>query len=273
MATYAIGDIQGCYDEFRLLLNKIQFNPAQDKLWLAGDLISRGPKSLEVLNYIYDHQDLCDIVLGNHDLHLLAVYYTQSKLPKKDDLNRILEADNAKKLMKWLRKQPLAVYDKHLDFLMTHAGVAPGWDLNQTLACAYELEEVLSKKTTATDFFQHMYGNKPNHWQKGLKGIERLRFITNAFTRMRFCHQDGSLDFKSKSTPGKQAKGLRPWYELSDIGQETRVVFGHWAALEGKAKAKNIYAVDTGCVWGSRLTALRLEDQKRFHVKALRTWA
>jgi len=273
MATYAIGDIQGCYDEFRLLLNKIQFNPATDRVWLAGDLISRGPKSLEVLNYVYQHQENFEIVLGNHDLHLLAVYYTNGKLPKKDDLNTILHAENCSKLMKWLRKQPIAVYDKSLDFLMTHAGVAPGWDLNQTLACAFELEHALDKKDTATDFFQHMYGNKPNHWHKKLCGIERLRFITNAFTRMRFCHQDGSLDFKSKSTPGKQAKGLQPWYELSNIGQETRVVFGHWAALSGKAKEKNIYAIDTGCVWGDRLTALRLEDQQRFHVKALRKWA
>ena len=273
MATYAIGDIQGCYEEFRLLLGKIQFNPRKDRAWLAGDLVSRGPKSLEVLNYVYDHQDQFDIVLGNHDLHLLATYYTDSKLPKKDDLNRILEADNAPELMKWLRKQPLAVYDKSLDFLMTHAGVAPGWDLTQTLACAYELEQALNKKDSAIDYFQHMYGNKPNHWKKSLNGIERLRFITNTFTRMRFCHQNGSLDFKSKSTPGKQAKGLSPWYELSDIGQQTQVVFGHWAALEGKAKAKNIYAIDTGCVWGGNLTALRLEDQKRFSIKALRKWA
>ncbi|AOE48924.1 symmetrical bis(5'-nucleosyl)-tetraphosphatase [Kangiella sediminilitoris] len=273
MATYAIGDIQGCYDEFRLLLSKINFNPTHDRLWLAGDLVNRGPKSLEVLNYAYDHQDVMDIVLGNHDLHLLAVYYTEAKLPKKDDLNRILKADNCKTLMKWLRRQNLAVYDKSHDFLMTHAGVPPEWDLNLTLACAYELEEVLSAKDTAKDFFQHMYGNKPSHWDKKLKGIDRLRFITNALTRMRFCHQHGALDFKSKSTPGKQDKGLSPWYELSNIGQETRVVFGHWAALEGKANAKNIYAIDTGCVWGNKLTALRLEDQKRFHVKALRRWA
>lgn len=273
MATYAIGDIQGCYDEFRLLLTKIQFNPAKDRLWLAGDLVSRGPKSLEVLEYIYQHRDWFDIVLGNHDLHLLAVYYNQTKLPKKDDLKRILDSKNCDELMKWLRKRPVAVYDKSLDFLMTHAGTAPAWNLDQTLACAYELEQTLSEKNTAVDFFKHMYGNKPNHWHKNLDGIERLRFITNAFTRMRFCHQDGSLDFKSKSTPGKQAKGLSPWYELSDIGQQTQVVFGHWAALEGKAQAKNIYAIDTGCVWGNRLTALRLDDQKRLHVKALRKWA
>lgn len=273
MATYAIGDIQGCYDEFRLLLGQIQFDPSKDRLWLAGDLVSRGPKSLEVLNYVYQHQEQFEIVLGNHDLHLLASYYTNSKLPKNDDLNRILEADNVKALMKWLRKQPLAVYDKQLDFLMTHAGVAPGWDLDQTLACTFELEQTLQNKDSAIDFFQHMYGNKPNHWKKNLKGIERQRFITNAFTRMRFCHQDGSLDFKSKSTPGKQAKGLSPWYELSDIGQETQVVFGHWAALEGQAQANNIHAIDTGCVWGNTLTALRLEDKKRFHVKALRQWA
>lgn len=273
MATYAIGDIQGCYDEFRLLLSKVQFNPAKDRLWLAGDLVSRGPSSLEVLNYVYAHQDLVDIVLGNHDLHLLATYYNQSKLPKKDDLNRVLKANNCHQLMTWLRKQSLAVYDRSLDFLMTHAGVPPEWDLNQTLACAYELEEVLAEEDSAIDFFKHMYGNKPDHWNKKLQGIDRLRFITNALTRMRFCHQHGSLDFKSKSKPGKQSKGLSPWFELSNIGQETRIVFGHWAALEGKAKMKNIYAIDTGCVWGNKLTALRLEDQKRFHVKALRQWA
>lgn len=273
MATYAIGDIQGCYDEFRLLLDKVQFNPASDRAWLAGDLISRGPKSLEVLNYVYNHQDRFDIVLGNHDLHLLAVYYTNSKLNKKDDLNRILEADNCHKLMKWLRTQPMAVYDKSLNFLMTHAGVPPGWDLKQTLACAYELEETLADKDSATDFFKHMYGNKPNRWQKSLKGKERLRFITNALTRMRFCHADGTLDFKSKSPPGKQDKDLYPWYEISEIQSETRVVFGHWAALQGKAKEKNIYAIDTGCVWGNKLTALRLEDQQRFSVDAIKKWA
>lgn len=273
MATYAIGDIQGCYDEFRLLLKKIQFNPASDRVWLAGDLISRGPKSLEVLNYVYNHQEQFDIVLGNHDLHLLAVYYTKSKLNKKDDLKRIFEADNCQTLMKWFRTQPMAVYDKSLNFLMTHAGVPPRWDLKQTLACAYELEEALANKKSAIDFFSHMYGNKPNRWHKGLKGIERLRFITNALTRMRFCYADGKLDFKSKSQPGKQDKGLHPWYEIGEVHKETRIVFGHWAALQGKAKQENIYAIDTGCVWGNKLTALRLEDQKRFSVPAIKKWA
>ncbi|MCW8857858.1 MAG: symmetrical bis(5'-nucleosyl)-tetraphosphatase [Kangiella sp.] len=269
MATYAIGDIQGCYDEFRLLLKKIQFNPAHDTLWLAGDLVNRGPKSLQVLQFAYEHQDACQLVLGNHDLSMLASYYTKAKLPKKSELNAIFAADNIKKLMKWLRKQPMAIYDKNLNVLMTHAGVPPQWDLKTTLACAYELESVLSKKETAKDFFKHMYGNKPALWNPKLEGIERLRYITNAFTRMRFVHHDGTLDFKSKSSPGKQAKGLFPWYELTDIGHQTRVVFGHWAALNGKCPTPNLHALDTGCVWGNKLTALRLEDEKRFRVKAL----
>lgn len=161
MATYAIGDIQGCYDEFRLLLKKIQFNPAHDTLWLAGDLVNRGPKSLDVLQFVYEHQDVCQVVLGNHDLSMLASFYTKAKLPKKSDLHAIFAAPNIKQLMKWLRKQPMAIYDKNLNALMTHAGVPPQWGLKTTLACAYELEEVLNKKASAKDFFKHMYGNKP----------------------------------------------------------------------------------------------------------------
>ena len=269
MATYAIGDIQGCYDEFRLLLKKIQFNPAHDSLWLAGDLVNRGPKSLEVLQFAYEHQDVCQLVLGNHDLSLLASYYSQIKLPPKSQFHEIFAAKNIKSLMKWLRQQPMALYDKNLNVLMTHAGVPPQWDLKTTLACAYELEQVLSQKDTATNFFQHMYGNKPALWSNKLEGIQRLRYITNALTRMRFCHHDGSLDFKSKSSPGKQAKGLLPWYELTNINQQTRVVFGHWAALNGECPIPNLHAIDTGCVWGNALRALRLEDEKRFSVKAV----
>ncbi|NVK23161.1 MAG: symmetrical bis(5'-nucleosyl)-tetraphosphatase [Kangiellaceae bacterium] len=273
MANYAIGDIQGCYDELRLLLNKIKFNPAQDTLWLAGDLVSRGPKSLQTLQYLYQIQDSCEIVLGNHDLHLLAAFYTGRKIAKRDKLHSLLEHQECKTLSKWLRKQSMAIYDEQLNCLMTHAGVPPAWDLELTLACAYELETVLSRKNSAITFFEQMYGNNPHQWSEKHKGIKRLRFITNGLTRMRFCHNDGSLDLSSKSSPGKQHKGLIPWYHLSDINQQVHVVFGHWAALNGKARKHNIHAIDTGCVWGGKLTALRLEDMKRFSVKALRKWA
>lgn len=273
MATYAIGDIQGCFDEFRLLLAKIHFDPKKDTLWLAGDLVSRGPSSKQVLEFVYQHRHSCQLVLGNHDLHLLAAYYTGRKTSARDKLGAILECDSRHKILRWLRKQPVALYDEKLNALMTHAGIPPQWDLELTLACAYELEEVLAKKSTAIAFFEQMYGNEPHAWSPNLTGIKRLRFITNALTRMRFCHKDGSLDLSSKSAPGKQKSGLKPWYKLTNLDQDISIIFGHWAALNGKAPKDNLYALDTGCVWGGKLTALRLEDKELFRVKALKKWA
>ncbi len=274
MATYAIGDIQGCYHELRLLLKKIQFNPNCDQLWLAGDLICRGPKSLEVLEFLYDIQDACIVVLGNHDLHLLATYELGGRFNKKEKLSKLLASNRCDQLLAWLTTQPMAHYDRDLGFLMTHAGVPPGWDLEQTLASAYELEEALQKPKQRIKFFSKMYGNSPRNWSENLKKTKRLRFTTNALTRMRFCHLDGSLDFSHKGAPSKRYKKYQPWYAFhKELLQETGLVFGHWAALNGKVKIPNLHALDTGCVWGNKLTALRLEDKKKFHVKALKKWA
>lgn len=274
MATYAIGDIQGCYDELRLLLTKINFQEGVDQLWLVGDLVSRGPKSLEVLQYLYKIQDSCVVVLGNHDLHLLACYRLGKKPNKKDKLKPLFASEDCSKLLAWLQTQPIAYYDKELKTLMVHAGVPPQWDLEQTLAASYELESVLSKDKKAVKFFKNMYGNTPKYWSSELKPSKRLRFATNAMTRMRFCKLDGGLDMLHKGKPTKRFKKYRPWYEFkTDMLEDTHIVFGHWAALNGNTTIPNLYALDTGCVWGNKLTALRLEDKKFFQVKALRKWA
>ncbi len=274
MATYAIGDIQGCYHELRLLLNKIQFNPNSDQLWLAGDLVSRGPNSLEVLQFLYDHQDVCTAVLGNHDLHLLACYHLGKKTNPKDKLKKLLKSAECHQLLSWLGTQPMAYYDKDLKFLMTHAGVPPGWNLEQTLASAYELEAVLRKPEKRKKYFKKMYGNEPIAWTEQLKKHDRLRFTTNALTRMRFCDLEGNLDLVRKGAPSKRYKHFKPWYKFQKILlKETSLIFGHWAALNGKVAKKNLYALDTGCVWGNKLTALRLEDKQYYSVKALRKWS
>ncbi len=274
MATYAIGDIQGCYQEFRLLLKKIKFNPNHDQLWLAGDMVSRGPKSLEVLQYIYDNQDVCTAVLGNHDLHLLASYHLDKKLNPKDKLKSLIKSPECDALLAWLISQPIAYYDKELKTLMTHAGVPPKWDLDKTLANAFELENVLLKGSKRIKYFKSMYGNEPVAWSKNLKKQERLRFTTNALTRMRFCDKQGSLNLAEKGSPNSKNKKLKPWYKFKkQLLKETTLVFGHWAALNGEAKTKNLYALDTGCVWGNKLTALRLEDKKYFTVKAVQKWS
>lgn len=279
MATYAIGDIQGCFDEFCLLLEKIEFNPAQDTLWLAGDIVSRGPKSLEMLEYAYAHQAHCKIVLGNHDLHLLACYYSHKKTKPKEKLESLLQAEGVDNLLNWLRKQPMVLYDEKLDFLMTHAGVPAAWDLEQSLQNAQLLEQVLRNKSSAVEFFKVMYGNQPDQWQANLQGHDRLRYITNGLTRMRFCSEDGGLDFADKCAPktlAKQQKKLLPWYQLDlAVTKQTRLLFGHWATLEGELQGaspaikEKIFPLDTGCIWGGNLTALRLEDLQSFSVKAL----
>lgn len=274
MATYAIGDIQGCYHELRLLLNKVNFNPNNDQLWVAGDLVSRGPKSLEVLQFLYDHQDVCTPVLGNHDLNLLANYHLERKPNSKDKLKPLFKSQECETLLEWLISQPMAYYDKDFKMLMTHAGVPPAWDLQQTLASAFELEVVLAEPKKRKKYFKKMYGNQPVQWTPELKKMQRLRFTTNALTRMRFCDLEGNLDLIKKGAPSKRFKYFKPWYKFQkSLLKETAIIFGHWAALNGRVKKKNLYALDTGCVWGNHLTALRLEDKKLFQVKALRKWA
>lgn len=269
MATYAIGDIQGCYDELRALLKQINFS-ADDHLWVAGDLVNRGPKSLETLRFLRSLGDRATCVLGNHDLHLLAVHYGSGRCKRSDTLHEILEAEDRPQLMDWLRQQKLLAYDKSHNCVMVHAGIPPCWSINKARKRAKEVEKIL-KSANASEFFQHMYGNEPDLWNSELEGWGRLRLITNYLTRMRFCSPSGQLDFSAKGSLASQPQGFLPWFKIprkDPTESEIRILFGHWAALEGNADAEHVFALDTGCVWGNTLTALRLDDNKLFSVPA-----
>ena len=267
MATYALGDIQGCYDELQELLKKVNFSK-NDKLWLAGDLVNRGPKSLETIRFLYSLRDQVTVVLGNHDLHMLAVYSGAIKAKRSDTFHDILAAPDAKKLMKWLRYQPLLATDEQLEFTMVHAGIPPQWSLKKAHRRAREVETVL-QSTLANEFFRHMYGNQPTCWSGDLEGWDRLRTITNYFTRMRFCDSEGNMEFCAKGTLASQPTGFMPWFSHEGKAlKQGNIVFGHWAALEGKADRANVFAIDTGCVWGNTLTALRLDDKELISVKS-----
>jgi bis(5'-nucleosyl)-tetraphosphatase (symmetrical) len=261
MATYAIGDIQGCHDELQRLLEKVRFDPAADRLWLTGDLVNRGPKSLEVLRFVHQLGDSAVTVLGNHDLHLLALWQHQHHHFKSNDtLAGIFEAEDSETLLHWLRRQPLMHYDAELDIAMLHAGLPPQWGRDQALACAAEVEAVL-QGPRFHEFLGHMYGNKPALWSEQLRGWDRLRFIVNCFTRLRFCTLDGRLDFKHKGHPdAQQTADHLPWFRIPQRhSRELRIVFGHWSTL-GLYQQDNVHAIDTGCLWGGELTALKLED-------------
>lgn len=267
MATYAIGDIQGCYDELQALLKHIDFTET-DRLWLAGDLVNRGPKSLETLRFLYSIRDRVVVTLGNHDLHMLAVYSGTIKPRRSDTFQDLLKAPDAKQLMKWLRFQPLLVTDEQLGFTMVHAGIPPQWSLEKAQKRSKEVEAVL-QSPLATEFFKRMYGNQPACWSGKLEGFDRIRTITNYFTRMRFCDSKGRMEFSAKGTLASQPSGFLPWFSHEGkVFQKSRVIFGHWAALEGRADRQDVYAIDTGCVWGGKLTALRLEDQQLFSVNS-----
>lgn len=267
--NYAIGDIQGCYQPLQELLAAIAFNPAQDRLWLVGDLVNRGPQSLEVLRFISQLATKPIIVLGNHDLHLLAVHSGVRRISRHDTFQDVLAAEDADELCDWLRQQPLIYHDKALAVTMVHAGIPAQWSLQDALHFAQEAQQVLQSEQHA-EFFQHMYGNQPALWNDNLEGWDRLRLIINYFTRMRFCTELGELNLKSKTGPTNPPPGTKPWFAVSDRKtHDDTIIFGHWAALEGKAETKNIYALDTGCVWGGQLTAMRLEDRQLFSVPGL----
>ncbi len=257
MATYAIGDIQGCYDELRRLLDHIEFDPATDKLWSVGDLVNRGPGSLSVLRWFQALGERAIVVLGNHDLHLLALAAGRKRQGKKDTMDDILTAPDRDELLHWLRHRPLLHHSDHKRFAMIHAGLPPQWDLAKARACAQELEVELRGPGHA-DFLQAMYGNQPDQWSDALAGIDRLRFITNCFTRLRYCTPDGRLLLDEKALPGTQPEGALPWYKVpARASRETRILFGHWSTL-GYLAEHNVWALDTGCVWGRNLTAVRV---------------
>ncbi|MCW8919451.1 MAG: symmetrical bis(5'-nucleosyl)-tetraphosphatase [Gammaproteobacteria bacterium] len=260
MSTYAIGDIQGCYDELQQLLQQLHFDPARDTLWFTGDLVNRGPKSLETLRFVKGLGERAITVLGNHDLHLLAVWQHQQKHIKADDtLAAIFAAADGEELLQWLRQRPLMHYDAALDYAMLHAGLPPQWSRDEALARAAEVEAVL-RGERFHEFLGHMYGNKPARWSDRLTGWDRLRFIVNCFTRLRLCSEDGQLEFKYKGELDNAPAGYRPWFELAQRqSRQQRLVVGHWSAL-GLYRQHNVNAIDTGCLWGGTLTALQLES-------------
>jgi bis(5'-nucleosyl)-tetraphosphatase (symmetrical) len=265
MATYAIGDIQGCYQSFVKLLKKISFNPSLDQLWLAGDMINRGPDSLKVMAFILENQDSISCVLGNHDLHFLAVSNECKKISPKDTFCDILGSKLRDEITSYLSQQALVVRNKKKKWLMVHAGIYPTWSAKKAITLSKEVSKVL-QSSNADQFYKNMYGNQPSIWDDDLISFERLRLITNVMTRMRFLDQYLSLDLTVKSSIEKKPEHLNPWFDIYNRKLKYSLIFGHWAALEGKCKKENFYAVDTGCVWGGKLTALRLDDKELFQV-------
>ena len=261
MAVYAIGDVQGCFDELQALLSKINFDPSKDTLWFTGDLVNRGPKSLEVLRFVKGLGERAITVLGNHDLHLLAKAEGFGKFLDKDTLDPILDATDCDELMAWLRHQPLLHHDAELGFTMVHAGLPPQWDLVTAKNCANELEAIL-RGSDYIDFLKQMYGNEPDQWSDNLAGISRLRFITNALSRMRYCTVDGVLNYKDKGALYSQKEGTLPWFEIPGRKTENeRIIFGHWSTLV-VGEYNNAISLDSGCLWGGQLTALQLDGER-----------
>ena len=265
MATYVVGDIQGCFEPFQHLLDKVQFNLDQDRLWSVGDLVNRGPDNLKTLRWFYQHRDNVTMVLGNHDLHLLAVSAGARKPSRKDNLDDILDAPDRETLIEWLHFQPLAHHESGVT--MVHAGIPPLWSIEDTLQRAWEVETALQGARCA-EFLAEMYGNDPYVWDDQLSGLTRLRVITNYLTRMRYCTRKGKLDLISKGPvpiPDAVAgKKVAPWFSHKRrLTKGQTILFGHWASLEGVTDSKKTIALDSGCVWGNHLTAYELETGRR----------
>jgi bis(5'-nucleosyl)-tetraphosphatase (symmetrical) len=265
VATYAIGDVQGCYDALQRLLEKIRFDPAVDRLWFCGDLVNRGGQSLETLRLIHSLAIHSTIVLGNHDLSLLAISTRREADQRKvnADLQRVLFADDTEILISWLRRQKLVHVDRTLGFAMVHAGLAPKWTLTLAEARAREVEEKLQGEGFVK-LVKNMFGDKPA-WSPKLTGVDRHRAIINIFTRMRYCTPTGRIGFEDKGRPGTQKPGMYPWFEVpGHTPREMPVVFGHWSTL-GLFMGLGVYGIDTGAVWGGKLTAMELGPELRLH--------
>lgn len=264
MSNYIIGDIQGCFYELLALLDKISYDKHKDQLWFVGDLVNRGPNSLDVLRFVSQLPNTPCTVLGNHDLHLLAVYYEVATEKPGDTLSDLLKAPDVKTQIDWLRRQPLLIHLDNFNISIVHAGIAPTWSLTQAQNLAQEVETIL-KSEDIPMLLEHMYGNAPAVWQENLTGYDRFRFVLNAFTRMRYCYENGKLELSHKGKPGTQPTDLLPWFAAPNKIDHI-IAFGHWASLNGETNIKNRIALDTGCVWGRTLTALRLEDRQFFSV-------
>ncbi|QCI20879.1 bis(5'-nucleosyl)-tetraphosphatase (symmetrical) [Buchnera aphidicola (Hyperomyzus lactucae)] len=265
MSTYFISDIHGCYKELRLLLEKSFFNYKQDYLWIAGDLVSRGPDSLKVLRYLYSFKNRLKIVLGNHDINLIAVYSGIRKNKKENYFDKFLSAPDSYKLIKWLRYQSLLIIDEKHKIIMSHAGISPQWTCDTAKTCAFEIEEFLRHQNYAL-FLEAMYSNNINLWQSNLNRLDRLRYSINTFTRMRYCYPDSRLDMFCKKSPDFVKYPLKPWFVMPrKISKEYFIFFGHWSSLKGTHVPEPFFALDAGCCWGEELVMLRWEDKTWFH--------
>lgn len=260
MATYAIGDVQGCYDELQVLLESLSYDPVNDHLWFVGDLVNRGPKSLETLRFIKSLGDKATVVLGNHDLHCLAVFYGTIEQASGDTLTSLLRAPDCFELMAWLKTHPLFHYDSTLNIAMVHAGLIPAWSITQAIEFSNEVQMVINSDEIKL-FLSAMYGDTPHEWHDDLPKWERLRFITNVLTRIRFCSATGELNLAEQGGLDKASSKWQPWFAHQHRqSSSTSVVFGHWARLGGIQGDYNVWGIDTGCVWGNHLTAIELSS-------------
>lgn len=277
MATYVIGDLQGCFDELQNLLKHIDYQPKTDVLWFVGDLVNRGPKSLECLRFVKKLQEKgrAFMVLGNHDFHLLSAYAgLQTFLSKSDTLDEILYAKDVKELMNWLRQQPLMVTHPIYNAVMVHAGIPPQWTISQAQSYAKEVERHLQGSDWQHFLTENLFGSQPNEWQDTLTGWDRIRYIVNAFARMRYCDANGKLEFKLKLAPSEKSHentenhsaAFEPWFVFPNRkNKDYEIFFGHWSTL-GAIDAYQVHATDTGCLWGGSLTAYSIEEKRRYTV-------
>lgn len=271
MANYVVGDIQGCYEPLQRLLTTVDFEPGRDQLWCVGDMINRGPQSLETLRFLHQLGSAFTGVLGNHDLHFLAVKAKANPEGKVKTLQPLLDAPDCPRLFEWVRQLPMAHSQKVRtdsgirDVLMVHAGIAPDWDRNKTLSLAAEVEHEL-RSTEYKAMLRGMYGDKPDRWEDSLRGIERLRVITNVLTRLRFCTPQGRMNLTVKTEADTAPAGFHPWFEFAQPAAGELLLFGHWATLDGVTNRSNILGLDTGCVWGRCLTLLHLEKHERVSI-------
>ena len=263
MALYLVGDIQGCYSELKALLAKVNFNPEHDQLWALGDIVARGTGSLATIRYLKSLGSSFNMVLGNHDLHLLAIYHGLKKAKKSDHLSELLAAPDLPELIEWLRNMPLLLQTPDGKAFLSHAGLAPQWTIKDAIKNAKFAEKKL-RSNKLVKWLSCMYGEYPNCWTDVESKEEKFRYTINAFTRMRFCYLDGSLEFKCKQDINNAPDTLKPWFQLTQELSKYYWIFGHWASLLGKCEHKNVFATDTGCVWGNYLTLLRWDDKKRF---------
>ena len=268
MTTYAIGDIQGCYSPLKCLLSKINFNPEHDVIWVAGDLVNRGPDSLMVLRYLKSLGDSCIAVLGNHDLFLLAVAAGAVHVKYKDTLSHVLEASDKKELLNWLRFRPLLHYDAERELTMVHAGIPPIWSVLEAKRYAEDVQQELRGSSYQNVLNYFFAKNRPESWTNSLSQIEKWQLTVDYFTQMRFCTKEGCLELRNKTA--KEEEMYKPWFSFKGcLKKRERIVFGHWAALEGETGVDHALCLDTGCAWGRYLTAMNVDTGEKFWVDSL----